>query len=210
MYYFSFVYLFVLVLLGKKLNDRVRFALVLLPFIMIVFLRFGIGADYFSYESIYYRIDPNNISQSFASLTNIELFYKILNLAAIKIGIGYHLFVGVIASSLVILTLKWLYDNSSNFELSALLHYSFLFIYWNLSALRQGIVITILLYIYFNNKRQFSNKFKIVSTVLLFFVHASSIIVPVIYVVSLYKWNKRSLMILFLLAPFVRMLFNPN
>lgn len=204
MLYFSFVYLLILVFIGKKYEDRTRFFLVLFPFIMIIFLRYGIGADYFSYGWIYEKVDPNSILGSFENLPKIEPLYIIFNVIAKIFNIPYHLFSGMFASFLVILTLKWLQNNSPRFELSALLHYSILFIYWNISALRQGLVVTVLLFVYFNKKYQFKEWQKILLVIVLFFMHPTAIIVPVIYFVSKFSWTKGEFYVLLVLAPILR------
>src|SRR5699024_7045185 len=123
---------------------------------------------------------------------------------AILLRLPYHLFAGLFASILTLLILKWLQDSSPRFELSALLYYSFLFIYWNISALRQGIVVTILLFIYFNQEYNFKAWHKFLSVIILFFIHPTAIIVPVIYIIAMFKWTKTEFYILLVLAPVLR------
>jgi len=202
--YFSFIYLWILVFIGKKYSSRTRFCLVLFPFLLIIFLRYGIGADYFSYERIYEAVNPYNLYESFDNLPNVEPMYIIINALAHLLRLPYHLFAGLFASILTLLILKWLQDSSPRFELSALLYYSFLFIYWNISALRQGIVVTILLFIYFNQEYNFKAWHKFLSVIILFFIHPTAIIVPVIYIIAMFKWTKTEFYILLVLAPVLR------
>ncbi|MDN6699383.1 MAG: hypothetical protein L0L04_07590, partial [Staphylococcus equorum] len=72
MLYFSFLYLILLILFRKKNDKKIQFLLVLFPFILIIFLRYGIGADYFSYESIYLKSDPTNIIGTIERMPKIE------------------------------------------------------------------------------------------------------------------------------------------
>lgn len=204
MLYFSFLYLLILVFIGKKYEDRTRFFLVLFPFVLIIFLRYGIGADYFSYERIYEAVDPYDLAGSFYNLPNVEPMYVIINAIAHFFRLPYHLFSGLFASLLTLLILKWLQGNSPRFELSALLYYSILFIYWNISALRQGLVVTVLLFVYFNEEYHFKVWQKILSVVVLFFIHPTAIIVPVIYIIAMFNWTKGEFYILLILAPVLR------
>ena len=204
MFYFFFIYLWLLVFIGTNYKDRTRYLLVLFPFVAIIFLRYGIGADYFSYQRIYEAVDPFDLSSSFKNLSNVEPMYIIINALAQLIKLPYHFFAGLFASSLTILILKWLQDTSPRFELSALLYYSILFIYWNISALRQGLVVTVLLYIYFNKENRFNAWQKIISAIILFFIHPTSIIVPVIYLLAMFDWAKADYYLLLGLAPVLR------
>lgn len=206
MLYFSFVYLALLILFGKNYGKRTQFYLVLFPFLFIIFFRYGIGADYFSYESIYMKSDPANIIGTIERMPKIEPLYLIINMVAKKIGLSYHIYAGLFASSLTILTLKWLQDNSPHFELSALLFYSTLFIYWNISALRQGLVVTVLLFVYFNQNIELSRWQRLLVVAILFLMHPTAIIVPIIYLISQFKWQKIEFYFLIGLAPIFRQL----
>lgn len=204
MLYLAFIYLVILVFQGYKYEKKTRFILVMLPFILIIFLRYGIGADYFSYESIYGKVDPNNISGTIDRMPKIEPLYLLMNIFAKKIGIPYHLFSGLFASGLTFLILKLLLDNSPQFELSALLYYSTLFIYWNISALRQGLVVTVLLFVYFNRHYEFTVYQRLFAVAFLSFIHPTAIIVPILYLISLFPWEKIEFYLLLILAPIFR------
>lgn len=193
--------------IGRNYEDRKRFILALFPFVLIIFLRYGFGADYFSYEYIYKQIEPTNILHSIENMPKIEPIYIVLNAGAKFLKIPYHLFAGMYASTITILILKWLQGNSPNFELSVLMYYSFLFTYWNISALRQGIVVTILLFVYFNEKIKITKLQKLFVVGITFFMHPTAIIVPIIYYVSKFQWRKEEFYILLGFAPIVQILF---
>lgn len=202
--YFSFVYLLILVFYARKFEGWKRFALVLFPFIIIIFLRYGVGADYFSYQNIYEKVNPISLIKTLDRMPSIEPFYLSVNFIAKKIGLSYHMFSGIYASLLTIIILKWLEDNSPYFALSALLYYSILFIYWNISALRQGLVVTLLLFIYFNKRYAFKLWQKLLAVFILFFMHPTAIIVPIIYFISKFKWEKFEFYFLLIAAPIFR------
>lgn len=207
MLYFSFLYLWLLVFIGRKYQEKTRFLLVLFPFLLIIFMRYGYGGDYFSYENIYEKVDHLNILASIENMPKIEPIYIVINAIAKYFKVPYHLFAGLYGSLISFLILKWLQSNSPHFELSAFMYYSFLFTYWNISALRQGIVVTILLYVYFNENINISKIQKFLIVVLTFFMHPTAIIVPIIYIVSKFKWHKEEFYILILLSPAVQIVF---
>ena len=211
MYYFTFIYLFALALLSNKIKDRRQMFYAFLPLFLIVILRYGVGADYFSYERIFYNIklDDLDIVSALTRMTNIDILFKFISILAVKIGLSYHFFVSVLVTLLTYITLRWIKNNSPNFLLSVFLHFSMLFFYWNLSALRQGIVVSVSLYVYFNNKKEFSLKAKLITSFILLFMHPTAIIVPIIYFFSLINWNQKKLLLLLLISPISRIIFNP-
>lgn len=199
--YFSFLYLLIAVFHGRKYDDRKRFLLVLFPFLLVIFIRYGIGADYFSYESIYEKVNPNSISATIERMPKIEPMYLIINYIAKKAGISYHIYSGLFATSLTLMILRWLQKNSPNFELSALLYYSTLFIYWNISAMRQGLVVTVLLFVYFNKEYEFTMWQRLLTVAISFFIHPTAIIVPILYLIAQFPWEKVEFYFLLILAP---------
>lgn len=202
--YIPFLYLLASVFFVRKYENRKQYLLILLPFLFIIFLRYGIGADYFSYQNIFEKVDPNSVYGTINRMPKIEPLYLIINAIAKKTGLSYHLYSGLFASTLTMITLKWLQDNSPYFELSALLFYSTLFIYWNISALRQGLVVTVLLFIYFNKQYEFKMWQRLLIVGILFFMHPTAIVVPIIYLVSQFKWEKIEFYILLGAAPIFR------
>lgn len=209
MFILAFIYLLVLTLIGERFPKRARFVLTSLPLIVIAWLRFGTGADYFSYEYLYLTAKYSSIKDFFNVLTNIEPLFKLILFAFAKLGFSYHVFLGILSSALIILSLKFAEETSPNFEMSILLQYSLLFFYWNLSALRQGIILFVMMYVFFS-KKNYSNKVKIITTLVLMFIHISAIIVPFFYLIAQLKWNKKMFAILLLLSPISRLIFRPE
>lgn len=209
MYYFAFIYLFVLVFFDKQIKDKYKIWLALIPLLLIIVLRYGVGADYFSYERIYDSLASNTVLDSLIILPRINILYKLANIVAIQLGMSYHVFASLFTLGLTYATLKFIENNSPNIFLSVLLYFSMLFFYWNLSALRQGFVLLVLMSIYFNGKKDYSVWVKAVSTVLLFFMHPTAIIVPVIYMFSLIPFKRLHFLILLILAPLSRIIFSP-
>lgn len=204
MLYFSFIYLLISVFYVRKFEGWKRFLIIIFPFIVLIFLRYGVGADYFSYQNIYEKVNLNSLTKTIDRMPSIEPFYLSINFIAKKLGMSYHVFAGIYASLLTIIILKLLEDSSPYFELSAILYYSTLFIYWNISALRQGLVVILLLYIYFNKRYKFKLWQRLLVVFILFFMHPTAIIVPIIYLVSKFKWGKYEFYFLLAAAPIFR------
>lgn len=209
MYYFSFIYLCAFLYFGKHLDSKKKFIVAALPFILIIFLRFGVGADYFSYQTIYESIDPHRINESFASLPKIETLFKVLMLGGRAVGMNYHIFSGLLCTAILLVALFWIKDNSDNFEMATLLYFSTFFLYWNLGALRQVIVIVGSMYVYFNRDRDFDWKIKGLTTAVLFFIHGTALVVPVIYIATKIKWSFKWFILIFVLFPLTRLIFTP-
>ena len=195
MFYLSLVYLITLLLLKDKIQSKFKIVVAIIPFLMVIFLRFGVGADYFAYGEIYYRMDPSNINNSLKLFPDVEMLYRLVNLVFRSFGVPYHLFIGTLAALMMMITLKWIEGFEENFELSVLLYFAMFFFVWNLSAMRQGIAIGLLLYVFFNTKKDYSLKVKLLISIIMFFIHASSIVVFFLYMLSTLKWNKKSLLI---------------
>lgn len=200
MFYISFIYLLLLYLLRKNIPNRYKVILSLIPFIIISFIRFGIGADYFAYQNIYYSTDPSNINASFQLFKDIEPMYMLINLLSRSFGIPYSIFAGLVSSAIAIVTVIWIKEVSGEYELSVLLYYVMFFLVFGLSALRQGIAMAILMYVFFNKDDKFSILQKVLMSIAMFFIHSSSIIVLFIYFISSLKWTKKSLLIVLLIA----------
>nr|BBE36424.1 EpsG family protein [Erysipelothrix rhusiopathiae] len=210
MYYFSFIYLCAFLYFGKHLDSKKKFIVAALPFILIIFLRFGVGADYFSYQTIYESIDPHRINESFASLPKIETLFKVLMLGGRAVGMNYHVFSGLLCTAILLVALFWIKDSSDNFEMATLLYFSTFFLYWNLGALRQVIVIVGSMYVYFNRDRDFDWKIKGLTTAVLFFIHGTALIVPIIFIATKFKWNFKIFAIIFVLFPLTRLIYTPT
>ena len=212
MFYLAFIYLILLVYIGKNFSNKTRFALAAFPLLLIAIIRFGLGADYFSYEYIYMSLSTMSFLDSLKSFTNIEPIFKLIMYVFVSLKIPYHLFIAITSSFIILVNLKWLMnncmDNSNRYEMSVLLQFSMLYIYWSLSALRQGIVLVAMLYIFFNGKKEYSIQKKIISTFFFTLIHVSAIIVPIIYIfVELFKFNRKRFILFLLFAPLFKYLF---
>lgn len=210
MLYLSLIYLMSFTIWGKKLSKKNQILFSLIPFIVINFLRFGYGADYFSYQRLYDDIKLFSVSNIFSNSLGLEPLFVAFSLLSAKLGISYHIFAGLFASTISVVTIVWLSKSSKNFEWSVLLFYVMHYSVWNLSALRQGLSMVILFYIFFNYKREYKLSTKIIAVVASMMIHSSAIIVPIFYLISKLKWKKQYFLYLLLLVPIIRFIFRPE
>lgn len=207
MYIIGFLYLFSLVFLGNHFKSKNKVILAMIPFILIAFLRFGVGADYLSYENIYLKTDLSNFKESMSQFKNVEPLYKVLSMSFKALGFPYHVFTATMNSIISLSVVLWIRNHSPKFWQSVLLYFSMFFLFWNLSALRQGISMTLMFYAFFNQKNN-SKTQKIVLTVIASLIHVSSLIVLPLYLASKFSWNKKRLLLILLLAPIAKLVLS--
>ena len=204
MYYVTFLYLGILSYFSTVKKKDIDFKLVAIPFVLIAFLRFGMGIDYFSYNKIYDSFNPSlSVIQNLNRSTNIEFIFRLLNIVFVKLRVPYHIFSSLFTLLITYFVFKLVNEKSDNRIMSIFIFYGLLYFYWNLSALRQGLVLTVMIYVFMSDR--YDNVEKFIITILMIFVHKSAIIVPFFYFLSqLFNWNKKYFLLLLLLAPLSR------
>ena len=170
------------------LHQRIDKRWLLVPLLLIVvfsFIKFGFGTDYFSYANIYNKFNPSNFSVG----EKIEFGYKMIMAPFKLFGVPYWIFTGIVSSFSATLFLLWIYENSENPFLSNLIYLSLFFIVWSTSALRQGIVLSIAIHIFFS-KRTFKTTHQIMLILLLSTIHISALILFVTTLFSILETKK--------------------
>lgn len=206
MYYLTFIFLFIIYLLHER-NKNKRLELVaMVPLFLLVMFRFGFGADYLAYEKIYYGIKPENFISLVYYYRNIELGFKLIMWPFRVIGINYQYFLTTINGITLILIYKWLKDNSENVVLSIISLYAMFYFVWVFSALRQGLVISISLYLLFNKNKNLKLSKKIVLITLLTMIHRSALILFLFIGLDKISWTKKRHFILLLISIFISFL----
>lgn len=202
----GFIYFLLLYIAKDKIASKFKYLLAAIPLILIIVFRFGYGADYFSYEYIYYMFNQGDLLSSLNANSNIEPLFQIINMLFGRIGFSYHWFSVIYCCAILVLILHWLYETSSDFLLSVLLYFSMFFFVWNISALRQGLTIALLLYVFFNKADIFSLKAKIATVVISMLIHQGSIVFVILYLISKFNWKKSTLAILLFMGIIINLL----
>lgn len=148
----SIYILFFLFLLIASLFDYSVDGLIVLPAIVFIFLlcflvfRFGQGADYFSYYSIFRA--AGNYNGSIIGLKNVahsEIGFLLLCSVVFKLGIPFELFVVFISIVEIICLWRFVNNYCPKRIIACLLAFPTLYLTYFFSALREGIVIAVFL-----------------------------------------------------------------
>ncbi len=159
------------------LQDKLKSYLIILsivPIVILIWIRYGIGTDYHAYNYLFNRLDASNIGNIFNG-TN-EFGFNFLVYFFKKIGFSYHFFSSLFISIILLIYVIWIKKNSSDFILSIIILFSWFFIVWLLSAVRQGFVIAIGVLLFYSKDIDLKPKDKIIVILLLASIHISALI----------------------------------
>lgn len=191
MYIILFLIYFSLYLTDYK-KTRKKYLLSIIPLLVVIFIRYGIGTDYFSYNVLYDEISLTNVFND-----SSEFGFNIIMLIFKGLGFNYHSFSTILLSITLIAYTSWIYDNSENVYTSLLIFYSFFFIVWVLSAYRQGFVMAIGVYLLFNRKIDLSIFNKVIIILLLTTIHSSALYFLIMLVFEKIALRKNTLILLY-------------
>lgn len=193
MYYLTWVVLLFSVLLEiskKKKVSKILLGSSILLMIIIIMIRFGYGADYLSYEFLYRTIDTSSISNLLKSHTKYEIGFRLLEYVGNNLGVPYHVFLVILNLITFFFFYLWIRDQSESPAISWFVFYSMFFMVWVLSALRQGFVLALGSYFFFSN-RKFSNKVKIIVSILLGLIHSIGFVYLIVMLVDKLRVDKK-------------------
>lgn len=204
MYYLMF--LVPLMLHPLKLTNRIKGLINSLALGAMAAFRFGAGADYFSYSYLYYLIPDDSILSAISKLKDQEIGMKLLMFPFRYFNLPYEMFVVFIAIIMITLMFLWIDKNSKSVSLSYLVYYSFFFMVWNLSSLRQGLALTIGCFLLFNEEFNWKFTQKLMIIFALYFLHKTALFYLVFIVAESIKWDRRKLIFVVLGALVVSIL----
>lgn len=198
MFYLTFIYLVLYQLIYNKIENRIlRDLLGILPLVLIIIFRFGLGPDYFSYQYIYENLPIGNFGMIFNYENHIDIGYKVIMFVFRNLNVSFHVYFTILNLITMIIFYKWLKDNSKNFPMSLVLFYSMFFFVWVLSSVRQGIVIAVSLLMFFNKNKKASLITDIVAIILMTTIHKSSLFLFVLLLLGKREWKKKELLYFF-------------
>ena len=153
MYYLLFIYLLAIsfIPLPKKYEQKdklIRLIFAAVPLILISVMRYGVGADYFSYQYLYDKTSFVSTSVMQWEFPNIDIGFLYLMKGFGLLHIPYWGFVAILSTLQILAMSWWIYRNSENVGLSMVVYYAMFLFVWNFSALRQGLVITFALLLF--------------------------------------------------------------
>lgn len=147
---------------------------------------FGLGADYFSYEFLYEYITLGGKINNEIIEPLFAVFAQLLRI----MGVEYHIYISILRIFILILTMKWINDNSDNILVSIILYFAMFYLVWTMSAIRQGIVLAIGLNLFFSKKELSAIK-KILAVLALTTIHYSALYYLAVFLLLKIKWSRR-------------------
>jgi len=180
------------------------------------FFRYGMGADYFSYQYLYNRLNPSVISELRFGLDWQEPLFRMAGATMKGLGFSYQLYLVVFAAIQLYFIYKICRKYSYYPGMSLLIYYCFYYLVWTFSAIRQGLVLAIgiwsLLELMHEKDQKFS-KFLIV-ILCLSLIHLSALILIPLYFFARIDFRKYTIVFILSLSvcinfiPFWRTLFS--
>ena len=185
-------------LLLAVVNDKKMISLLIFTSIisLLAFLRYGIGADYFSYELLYYYINESPFKEFFAESAHGEIGFRLFGSVLKGVGVPYQLYLIIIATINIIFVWKLVKKYSLNPTLSLVIYFAFFYFVWTFSGLRQGLTLVIGMY-YLLEAIEKNKTLKIILVCLaLSLIHASALVLIFFYFITKINFNKKQLMLL--------------
>ncbi len=164
-------------------------------------LRYGLGADYFSYNYLYLHTYNSVYAELVFGYGHAqEPGYRAIAAFCRYLNLSYGVFLAVIAVITLYFIYKLCVKYAKNPTLALVVFYACYYFVWSLSALRQGIVISIGLYFLMEAVKDKKIIKFIIVTLILSLIHYSALLLFVFYVVSLINFKKWHLAVILLAA----------
>jgi len=194
MFYIVFFIGLLLAAVNRKEISAKVFAAVL--FLLAAF-RYGQGADYFSYATLYYWSSGSILTELISGNGSQEVGYRFLSAVFKHYDLPYQIFIAVIAVINIYFIYKISVKYTKNPTLSMLIYYSFYYFVWTYSSLRQGLALSIGLYYMLEaiNDSKNTIKFLIIAGIVSL-LHSSALVFIVMFGVTKIKLEKKHLLIL--------------
>ncbi|MHC1734663.1 MAG: EpsG family protein [Erysipelotrichaceae bacterium] len=186
-----------ILLMSLKFDEKIKILIVVVSLAVVSSIRFGIGADYFNYEFLYYASPSSAFLDVMrnTTLNSIEPGFRLLIALSRSLNFSYFLFVSFISILMIYMVTRWILDNSIERLQSFIVYISFFLIVWNFSALRQGLAISIGCYYLYNQRFNFSFIQRIFIVLGLSMLHISALFYLVHIALNLIHWNRKKLTI---------------
>lgn len=204
MYLLIFLYLIILYLFQEKLKNYL-IVLCIVPIVILIWIRYGIGTDYHAYNYLFNKLDASSFGNIFDGTS--EFGFNFLVYLSKKIGFSYHAFSSIFISTVLLIYVIWIKKNSSDFILSIIILFSWFFIVWLLSALRQGFVIAIGSLLFYSKDINLKPRDKMIVIFLLGTIHISAFIFVVLFALEKLSLDIKKHIIIFLSSVLFSLVF---
>lgn len=179
--------------------------------IAISTLRYSIGFDYFSYDSLFKKISMLNFKEITTQYKNLFLIYAYMNKLVSLMGGNYISFLLIVNTIITTIIMWFIYNYSKMAWISIFIYITFQFFAHSMNLFRQSIAATLFLIAYpLILKRKF-----ILYTILILFIssiHMSALILIPLYFLINIRFNYKSMIMItfiaFLIYIFDEQIFN--
>lgn len=180
----------------QMFNKKILFYSFALILVFMSFFRYGIGIDYFAYEFLFDRLQ-NSVSAEFKyGVDEQEIGFRLIGTFLKNIGFTYQYYLAFFASINLIYIVKICKKCSKNPTLSLFIFFSFYYVTWTLSGVRQGVVITVGLYYLLKYIKENKPLRLIAVSLLLSLIHSSAVVLILFYFLSKLNFKKSTLIVL--------------
>lgn len=182
-------------------NKNIKLSISIAPAIFIILFRWGLGTDYFSYEYLYNNHDVSSLENALNSqVDSMEVFFRFIIYVFKSLNFSFQVFVASISLTIYGFFVKWLIDSDYSLPLSIALLNGMFFVVWTLGVLRQGLVLSIGTYLFFNKKFDLTWWQSIIAIFLLGQIHASAYIYFVLIILKQFNFSRKQLLFVTLLS----------
>lgn len=134
---FLYYMLYALIVFMSLTKTRLLQIIIIFTFIMIVGLRFEVGADWFNYLTIYNLLSINSLT---VNLTSTDPAYGLLNY--ISHSLGYEIwFVNLVSATFFFLGLDYFCRNTRNYWIALLVAFPYIILSVSMGYTRQSVAI---------------------------------------------------------------------
>lgn len=200
MFYITLLILSVLFLVRDHVPKHINNAIPIILIISIISVKFGIGADYFSYQVLYENLIASDFGSIFDGNSGIDIGFKLIMYVAKNMHLSFAVFFSIINSLIVFLFFYSIIKYSSNSSLSILLFYSMFFLVWSLSGIRQGLAMAICIIPLLKSFESKLDIFDFVVLAIAYSIHSSSLIALLLILIGKIQWNKKIHLVVFISA----------
>lgn len=193
MYYIVFI---LGLLLSFLKRNKIYFYFFLGILLLLAIFRFGVGADYFSYQYLYQQLLDNPIEELKYGIANQELLFRFIGSISKNLGFSYQLYLSIFAIVNLVYISKTVLKYSQKPMMSLFLYYSFFYFVWTFSGLRQGVVLAIGIYYFLTAYEKKNTVNFTLITIILSLIHTSVLILIPLYYISNLNWSQKRLILL--------------
>ena len=176
-------------------KSKKLFYLYLFLLLILASFRYGVGPDYFGYESLYAFVNTPLLDQFRGDDTRLELGFRMLGSSLNSIGLSYQQYLALIA----LITLFYLGKTFRKYSVYPIvtlcLYFCMFYFVWVYSGIRQGLTLAIGVYYLLECLKTRKHIKFVIIIYLLTLVHSSSLILLLFYVIAHLNLRRRTLFI---------------